>query len=113
MVQQSVAIDLQQHEFDKIPSEMRNQFFDKLASADLVSVPASFAEWRADWSGSGLHPNPVGVLLSAVLLSFGAPFWFNALKNLLQLRSILAQKDDEQRAQRQNPDSTGGSTPGA
>jgi hypothetical protein len=113
MVQQSVAIDLQQHEFDKIPSEMRNRLFDKLSSADLVSVPASFAEWRANWSGSGLHLNPVGVLLSAVLLSFGAPFWFNALKNLLQLRSILAQKDDEQRAQRQNPDSSGGSTPGA
>jgi hypothetical protein len=53
------------------------------------------------------------VLLSAVLLSFGAPFWYNALKNLLQLRSILAQKDDQQRSQRQNPDSMGGSTPGA
>jgi hypothetical protein len=113
LVQQSVALDLQQHELDKIPSEKRNQLFDKLASAELVSVPASVAEWRANWSGDGLHPNPMGVLLSAVLLSFGAPFWYNALKNLLQLRSILAQKDDDQRAQRQKPDSTGGSTPGA
>jgi hypothetical protein len=113
MVQQSVAIELEQHELDKIPSEKRNQLFDKLASAELVSVPASFAEWRANWSGDGLHPNPMGVLLSAVLLSFGAPFWYNALKNLLQLRSILAQKDDDQRAQRQNPGSTGGTTPGA
>ena len=113
MVQQSVAFELEQHGFDKIPSEQRNQLFDKLASAELVSVPASFAEWRANWSGHGLHPNPMGVLLSAVLLSFGAPFWYNALKNLLQLRSILAQKDDGQRAQRQNPGSTGGTTPGA
>ena len=64
----------------------------------------------ANWSGNGLHPNSMGVLLSAILLSFGAPFWYDALKNLLQLRSILAQKDDEQRAKRQNPDSTGGTT---
>ena len=113
MVQQSVAIDLQQNELNKIPSEERSRLFDKLASADLLSVPASFTEWRANWSGNGLHPNPMGVLLSAILLSFGAPFWFNALKNLLQLRSILAQKDDDQRARRQSPGSTGGSTPGA
>jgi hypothetical protein len=110
MVQQSVAIDLEQHEFDKIPSAERSLVFNKLATADLVAVPASFSEWRANWSGSGLHPNPMGVLLSAVLLSFGAPFWYNALKNLLQLRSVLAQKDDDQRDQRQNPGSTAGST---
>lgn len=110
MVQQAVAVDLQQHEFDKIPSEERRQMFNTLASADLVSVPASFAEWKANWSGNRLHPNFIGVLLSAMLLSFGAPFWYNALKNLLQLRSILAQKDDEQRARRQNTDATGGIT---
>jgi hypothetical protein len=107
MVQQAVAVDLQQHEFDKIPSEERRQMFNTLASADLVSVPASFAEWKANWSGNRLHPNFIGVLLSAMLLSFGAPFWYNALKNVLQLRSILAQKDDEQRARRQNTDATG------
>lgn len=110
MVQQAVAVDQQQHEFDKIPSEERRQMFNTLASADLVSVPASFAEWKANWSGNRLHPNFIGVLLSAMLLSFGAPFWYNALKNLLQLRSILAQKDDEQRARRQNTDATGGIT---
>jgi len=110
MVQQAVAFDLQQHTFDNISSEDRRQIFDKLASGDLVAVPASFPQWKANWSGEGLHPNPVGVLLSAILLSFGAPFWFNALKNLLQLRSILAQKDDEQRSQRQNAGPAAGNT---
>jgi hypothetical protein len=113
MVQQAVAVDQQQHEFDKIPSEERRQMFNMLASADLVSVPASFAEWKANWSGNRLHPNVLGVLLSAILLSFGAPFWYNALKNVLQLRSILAQQEDVQRARRQNTDATGGMARGA
>jgi len=110
MVQQAVSLDLQQHEFDKVPSGERWQVLNKLASTDLVPVPESFAEWQANWTGKGLHPNPMGVLLSAILLSFGAPFWYSALKNVLQLRSILTQKDDEQRAGRQNPQSIG---PGA
>jgi hypothetical protein len=101
MVQQAVAADQQQHQFDKLPSEQRRQLFQELASADLLAAPGSFAEWKANWAGGRLHPNPVGVLLTAVLLSFGAPFWYNILKNLLQLRSVLAQKDDAQRAKRQ------------
>jgi hypothetical protein len=33
-----------------------------------------------------------GVLASAALLSMGAPFWFNALKTLGNLRPMLASK---------------------
>jgi hypothetical protein len=33
--------------------------------------------------------------------SLGAPFWYNTLSRLLQLRSVLAVKDDQQRAERQ------------
>lgn len=33
--------------------------------------------------------NWVGVLITVVLLSFGAPFWFGLLKNVLQLRDAL------------------------
>ena len=35
------------------------------------------------------------------LLSLGAPFWYSALGRLLQLRSVLAAKDDDQRNARQ------------
>jgi len=42
------------------------------------------------------------VLISVFLLSLGAPFWYNALKNLLALRSTIAAKDDAQRSQRQS-----------
>jgi hypothetical protein len=43
-----------------------------------------YAYWKPSW----LHL--VGVLASAVLLSLGAPFWFNTLKTLLNLRPVLA-----------------------
>ncbi|MBI3696350.1 MAG: hypothetical protein HY238_16120 [Acidobacteria bacterium] len=39
-----------------------------------------------------------GVFGAAVLLSLGAPFWFNALKSLTNLRPILAQKQEKEQA---------------
>lgn len=41
-----------------------------------------------------------GILASGALLSLGAPFWFNALKNLSSLRPILARKEEAERARR-------------
>jgi hypothetical protein len=46
----------------------------------------------------------IGIALSTLLLSLGAPFWFEALKDLLRLRSVLAGKDDLQRTQRATAD---------
>jgi hypothetical protein len=45
-----------------------------------------------------------GVLLTAGLLSLGAPFWFNMLKSLSSLRSLVAKKEEEQRAAARVPD---------
>ncbi len=39
-------------------------------------------------------PHLLGLLASAALLSLGAPFWFNALKTLTNLRPILADQID-------------------
>jgi hypothetical protein len=44
---------------------------------------------RAHWGG---------VLMSIVLLSLGAPFWFNLLRSLSNLRPTLANKDTAQQA---------------
>ena len=41
-----------------------------------------------------------GLLLSWVLVSLGAPFWYDVLKNVMGLRSSLAQKDDKDREDR-------------
>jgi hypothetical protein len=64
-----------------------------LAKSGVLSISG----WK-DFSGQRL----IGILLSAALLSLGAPFWYDMLKNVIKLRSTLAQKDDQQRAERQN-----------
>ena len=43
-----------------------------------------------------------GITLSAMLLSLGAPFWYNALKDLVGLRPVLARKEQAHREQRQS-----------
>lgn len=49
-----------------------------------------------DFSGDNLW----GILASAVLLSLGAPFWFNMLKSLSNLRPVVATKQEEEQAQK-------------
>ena len=45
----------------------------------------------------------LGILISIALLTFGAPFWYDALKNLIKLRSVLSRRDDQEREQRLSP----------
>lgn len=70
-----------------------NQVKQALASADL-----QLFQIRKDW----YDPNTFGgmqeflrILLTAGLLSLGAPFWYNALKSLMSLRSTISQKQSE------------------
>ena len=42
----------------------------------------------------------LGVMLTWMLLSLGAPFWYDALKDLLKLRSSLASKEEAARNER-------------
>jgi hypothetical protein len=41
------------------------------------------------------------VIFSWILVSLGAPFWYDLLKKLVSLRSLLAKKDDEERKARE------------
>jgi hypothetical protein len=70
----------------------------------LIPAPDGSSQ-RIDFSPAhdleGARRRFAGVLLSAVLLSLGTPFWFNLLKRLLSLRSILARKDDQERSERE------------
>ncbi len=72
-------------------------YYDLLSQAGLVSLPTS-ADWTSQLKETRKIP---GMVLSVLLLSLGAPFWYSVLKDLLQLRSAVAQKDDAQRSQRQ------------
>lgn len=112
----------------QLTSEQRENI-EKLADAGVLHLPDSFAEWQARWTmfkytddedepvdketsearksiTTGQEVSVIGVLLSALLLSLGAPFWYNALKNLVRLRSMLASKDDDQRKTRQEAQPT-------
>lgn len=52
--------------------------------------------WPAFFSWDSRR-NLLGILLTAALLSLGAPFWFNTLKSLTNLRPMVATKQDEQK----------------
>jgi hypothetical protein len=54
-----------------------------------------------------------GILLSVLLLSFGAPFWFEVLKTGLKLRPMLAGKEEKEREERKSTQDapTGAATP--
>lgn len=72
------------------------EYYAQLSNAGLISLPS-----RASFSTADVLQRLPGVLLSALLLSLGAPFWYNTLSTLLRLRSPSAQKDDQQRTERQ------------
>jgi hypothetical protein len=84
-------------------NQVQSNYYNLLSTTGLIVMPTD-SNWKSRWDW---HRLP-GILLSALLMSLGAPFWYNALQNLLRLRSSLAQKDDQQRASRQQtqPDSS-------
>jgi hypothetical protein len=82
---------------DASAGELDLQYMSFLAENGLVTAPRSPNEWMKRWG----QTNVLGVLVTSLLLSLGAPFWYNALGRLLQLRSVLALKDDDQRKARQ------------
>ncbi|HEX8261399.1 MAG TPA: hypothetical protein VF547_00840, partial [Allosphingosinicella sp.] len=73
----------------------------------VVALPRDWKQWSEAWWEPAEHEGGFrwallfGILLSAALLSLGAPFWYSVLANLLKLRSALARKDEVQREERQ------------
>lgn len=72
------------------------------------TLATSVAELKAAASpavplGNWQLSNPVwwgGVVVSGLLMSLGAPFWFDVVKKALRLRSALAEKDAVDRTER-------------
>jgi len=90
------AIAVNDRATGRTPQDIRLAFA-KLQAAEMVVVPASRAEWLARWQ----KVNWAGVATGALLLTLGAPFWFQLLKDLLKLRSAVAGQESQDRAQRQ------------
>ena len=59
-----------------------------------ITGPVEFAKFLFDFKSKR---NFLGILLTAGLLALGAPFWYNALKNLVNLRPMVAQRQDQQK----------------
>jgi hypothetical protein len=85
--------------------------FDQETSNRLKILGASFDEAKASLNGTGLQlfgnagpadmqiagiPITSGMLVAGLFLSLGAPFWFNALKQLANLRPVIAGKVDQE-----------------
>jgi hypothetical protein len=75
----------------------QKDYYTLLSTAGLVTLPTDFSTWWEKLTASKLP----GILLSALLLSLGAPFWYGRLQDLLKLRSSIAQNDATQRCIRQ------------
>jgi hypothetical protein len=88
--------------------KMGRQYSSFLATNGVITLPTQ-AGWKAGFRNASLP----GLLVTALLLSLGAPFWYDALGQLLQLRSVLAVKDDVQRTARQSTETPPPATPGA
>jgi len=67
--------------------------FELLRHTNTAIVPEN---WNWGWA------KLPGIALSAILLSLGAPFWYNTLKDLVGLRPVLARKEQAHREQRQS-----------
>jgi hypothetical protein len=64
------------------------------AKLQLFEVPTDWWKiWTLGWN------NLLRILATAGFLSLGAPFWYNMLKGLANLRSQVAQKQDSEAAQ--------------
>jgi hypothetical protein len=95
---------------NQVQREELNESLAMLSSPSLRLLPAGgvvnpFTAIRAA-AGYGTPGEEAkhwpGVLFTWVLVSLGAPFWFDLLKNMLKLRSLLAKQDDEERKKRQD-----------
>ena len=54
--------------------------------------------WSKGWDfygGEDSRRNIVGVLLTALFLTYGAPFWFRVLQSTVGLRDVLKPKDEK------------------
>lgn len=65
---------------------------DDLEASRLIVIPENRQDYVERWTS--IRGHLPGLVLSIILLSLGAPFWFNALRSLASLSPILAGKAD-------------------
>lgn len=85
---------------DSLVSRARNEsnLYDFVVAQGVVPLP----RFPADLERFKDARHLAGMVFTTLLLSLGAPFWYNALDRLLQLRPKIAQVDDSQRKARES-----------
>jgi hypothetical protein len=83
-------------------TDIEKQNLKDLVVNNVAGIPQSLSDWTRRWNPDNFVMKSC-ILLSVLLLGLGAPFWYGALQNLLRLRSLLANKDDQQRQHWQAP----------
>jgi len=83
-----------QHLLHQSYQEELDTAFNATGVAALNLAQLNIEPWRESWEfyvrgGVARWGNWVGVLMTMILLSFGAPFWFNVLRNMMNLRDTL------------------------
>lgn len=107
---------------DALTKALETPHLNQLADVKLIRLPECWQDWKERWFNSTavsscgaapestmvgqeqidkLVPRIFGVLIAAALMSLGAPFWYELLKNLVRFRSLIQTKDDGQRQERQ------------
>lgn len=83
-----------------VPATANEQLYNFVSTSGLIPLP-NYAT-RAAFAAFLDLRHLTGILFTSLLLSLGAPFWYSALQQLLQLRSKMAVNDDAQRKDRQS-----------
>ena len=61
----------------------------KLIALNFTLEPDTWLPYYLSWSVDSLY-NWLGIIFSAILISLGAPFWFNRLRDVVSLRDKLS-----------------------
>ncbi len=80
---------------------------DKLYEFVVAQGVVPLPQYPADLAKFKDARHLAGMVFTTLLLSLGAPFWYNALNQLLQLRPKIAEADDLQRKARESSTKTG------
>jgi hypothetical protein len=90
---------------DSLVSEAQsdnNASGDKLYNFVVAQGVVPLPQYPADLARFKDARHLAGMAFTTLLLSLGAPFWYNALNQLLQLRPKIAEVDDSQRKARES-----------
>jgi hypothetical protein len=91
-------------------SNCKDQLVDEYKQLVLTTLERHAENIRSIVDGLQLMPKNIfsfkddsilGLLITGLFLSLGAPFWYNALKTLSSLRPLVATKQDQEKQQKQ------------